>query len=153
MFEWLKNKYKEYKLYSHIGKQHCFVFPILPKNQLVDGASYETFDLSHQRIWKDDWHTQYKTKTGQWCAEKDCFIDLSAVNLQILSYEEFKPLRKCYQHKVEINYGICSYNPCDVNALDLEELKKITFDLNDDNTESDEVWERFITYFDDRGIK
>ena len=155
MFEWLKKKYKEYKLYSHIGKQHCFVFPILPKNQLVDGASYETFDFSHKYNYgKDDWYTQYKTKTAQWCAEKDCFIDgLSGLKMEIVSYEEFKPLRKCYQHKVEINYGICSYNPCDVNELDLEELKKITFDLNDDNTESDEVWETLITYFDDRGIK
>ena len=96
---------------------------------------------------------QYESVAEQ-RAEKDCFIDgLSGLKMEIVSYEEFKPLRKCYQHKVEINYGICSYNPCDVNALDLEELKKITFDLNDDNTESDEVWKRLITYFDDRGIK
>ena len=43
-------------------------------------------------------------------------------------------------------------NPCDINALDIEEIRKITFDLNDDNTESDEVWDRLITYFEERGF-
>ena len=152
MFRWLKNKYIEYKKKNHIRKEQCFVFPIMPKSQLVDGEKYETFDFSHQYAWKSKmWHTEYKTKIAQWSAEKDCFLTYD-LKIQTLTYNEFKPIRQAYQRKEEINYGICSYNPCDVNALDLEELKKITFDLNDDNTESDEVWENLINYFEERGF-
>lgn len=152
MFKWLKNKCIKYKNKNHISKEQCFVFPIMPKSQLVDGEKYETFDFSHQNAWKtDSWHTEYKTKTSQWNAEKDCFLTHD-LKIKTLTYEEFKPLRPLYTTNEEINYDICSYNPCDVNALDLEELKKITFDLNDDNTESDEVWENLIKYFEERGF-
>ena len=152
MFEWLKNKCIEYKKKNHINKEECFVFPIMPKSQLEDGMVYETFDFSHEYAWKKEyWHTEYHTKTAQWCAKKDCFLTRS-YKIKTLTYEEFKPLRLQEPEQEEINYGICSYNPCDVNALDLEELKKITFDLNDDNTESDEVWEKLITYFNERGF-
>lgn len=152
MFKWLKKIYDEYKLYSHIGKQHCFVFPILPKDQLEDGMIYETFDFSHEYAWKKEyWHTEYRTKTAQWCAKKDCFLTRS-YKIKTLTYEEFKPLRIQEPEQEEINYGICSYNPCDINALDLEEIRKITFDMCDDNTDSMEVWDRLITYFEDRGF-
>ena len=152
MFKWLKNKYIEYKKKNHINKEVCFVFPVMPKSQLVDGEKYETFDFSHQLIWKtDSWHTEYETKIGQWNAEKDCFLTHD-FRIKTLTYDEFKPLRSSYTIKEEINYGICSYNPCDINALDIEEIKKITFDLNDDNTESDEIWEKLITYFEERGF-
>lgn len=152
IFKWLKKIYDEYKLYSHIGKQHCFVFPILPKSQLEDGMIYETFDFSHEYGWKKEhWHTKYHTKTAQWCAKKDCFLTRS-YKIKTLTYEEFKPLRIQEPEQEEINYGICSYNPCDINALDLEEIKKITFDMCDDNTDSMEVWDRLITYFEDRGF-
>lgn len=152
MFKWLKNKYIEYKKKNHISKEQCFVFPIMPKSQLEDGKKYETFDFSHEYAWRtENWHTEYKTKIAQWSAEKDCFLTHD-FKIQTLTYEEFKPLRPSYTVNEEINYGICSYNPCDINALDLEELKKITFDLNDDNTESDEVWEKLIKYFEERGF-
>ena len=152
MFKWLSKKYRKIKLKNHIGKEHCFIFPILPKNCLEDGKVYETFDFSHEYAWKTEtWHTKYKTKNAQWNAEKDCFLTHD-FKIKTLTYEEFKPLRLSYTTCEEINYGICSYNPCDVNTLDLEELKKITFDLNDDNTESDEVWEKLITYFNERGL-
>ena len=152
MFEWLKKKYIEYKKKNHIGKEHCFVFPIMPKSQLEDGKRYETFDFSHKYAWKtEDWYTEYKIKTAQWSAEKDCFLTHD-FKIQTLTYEEFKPLRPSYTENEEINYGICSYNPCDINALDIEEIRKITFDLNDDNTESDEIWENLITYFEERGF-
>ncbi len=153
MFKWLKNKYIEYKKKNHINKEQCFVFPIMLKSQLIDGEKYETFDFSHEheRAWKTEtWYTEYKTKEAQWNAEKDCFLT-RGFKIKTLTYEEFKPLRPSCTTNEEINYGICSYNPCDVNALDLEELKKITFDLND-NTESDEVWEKLITYFNERGF-
>lgn len=153
MFKWLKRIYDEYKLYSHIGKQHCFVFPILPKSQLEDGETYETFDFSHKWYKRaEEWYTEYDIKYAQWCAKKDCFIDAHHLKIQTLSYEEFKPLRKEKPRQKEINYGICSYNPCDINALDLEEIRKITFDMCDDNTDSMEVWDRLITYFEDRGF-
>lgn len=153
MFEWLKEKYRKKMMLNHIGKEHCFVFPILPKSCLKDGKNYETFDFSHE-YWRnpDYWYTEYKTKTAQWCAEKDCFIDTWHLKVQTLTYEEFKPLREHNPDREEINYGICSYNPCDINQLDLEEIKRITFDLNDDNVESDEIWEKFIKYFEDRGF-
>ena len=152
MFKWLKNKYIEYKKKNHISKEQCFVFPIIPKSQLEDGQMYETFDFSHEYDYRpENWYTEYKTKSAQWSAEKDCFLTHD-FKMPILTYEEFKPLRPSYIVNEEINYGICSYNPCDINALDLEELKKITFDLNDDNTESDEVWENLINYFEDRGF-
>lgn len=152
MFKWLIKKYVEYKTKNHINKEECFVFPIMPKSQLEDGKRYETFDFSHKYAWRiETWYTEYKTKYAQWNAEKDCFLTRD-FKIKTLTYEEFKPLRPAYTTNEEINYGICSYNPCDVNALDLEELKKITFDLNDDNTESDEVWEKLITYFENRGF-
>ena len=154
MFEWLKKKYREYKKWNHISKEYCFVFPIMPKSLLIDGEYYETFDFSHQ--WSgfrtENWWTEYKTTKAEWSAEKDCFVDRNHLKVRFYTYEEFKPLRSAHERKEEINYGVCSYNPCDVNCLDLEELKKITFDLNDDNTESDEVWERLITYFEERGL-
>ena len=68
-----------------------------------------------------------KTKKAEWSAEKDCFVDRNHLKVQFLTYEEFKPIRQAYQRKEEINYGICSYNPCDINALDIEEIRKITF--------------------------
>lgn len=142
MFEWLKEKYTEYKLNNHITKEQCFVFPILSKSCLEDGEKYETFDFSERN----------NMKIAQWCAKKDCFIPLFSFDISTMSYDEFKPLRKAYSNKSKIIYEVCSYNPCEVNQLDLEELKKITFDLNDDNTESDEVWEKLIKYFEDRGI-
>lgn len=154
MFKWLKNKYIEYKKKNHITKEVCFVIPVMPKSLLIDHEYYETFDFSHK--WNgfrsENWFTKYETKKAEWSAEKDCFVDRNGFKLKFLTYEEFKPIRQVYQRKEEINYGICSYNPCDVNALDLEELKKITFDLNDNNTESDEVWEKLITYFNERGF-
>lgn len=152
MFKWLIKKYIEYKTKNHINKEECFVFPIMPKSQLEDGKRYETFDFSHKYAWRiETWYTEYKTKYAQWNTEKDCFLTRD-FKIKTLTYEEFKPLRPAYTTNEEINYGICSYNPCDVNALDLEELKKITFDLNDDNAESDEVWEKLITYFENRGF-
>lgn len=153
MFEWLKKKFREYNKWSHIGKYHCFVFPILPKNKLEDGEYYETFDFSHKyNKRKEWWHTEYTTTSASWCAEKDCFISAFEWKVRPIPYEEFKPLRKRRSERKEINYGICSYNPCDINALDLEELKNITFNTNDDNAESDEVWDKLITYFEERGL-
>lgn len=154
MFEWLKNKYIEYKKKNHITKEYCFVFPIMPKSLLIDGEYYETFDFKHK--WngfrKENWYTEYTTIKAEWSSEKNCFVDRNNIKVKFLTYEEFKPLRRSYQRKNEIDYGICSYNPCDINALDIEEIRKITFDLNDDNTESDEVWEKLIKYFEERGF-
>lgn len=152
MFNWLKNKYIEYKKKNHINKEECFVFPIMPKSQLIDGEKYETFDFSHEYAWKTEkWHTKYKTKMAQWSAEKNCFLTYD-FKIKTLTYEEFKPLRPSYTENEEINYDICSYNPCDINALDIEEIRKITFELSDDNTESDEIWEKLINYFEERGF-
>lgn len=148
MIEFIKKWYVK----NHINKSSCFVFPILPKSILEDGERYETFDFRHQYYRNPEyWYTKYDIKTAQWCAEKDCFVEYG-FKYKILTYEEFKPIRKLGRNREEINYSICSYNPCDVNALDLEELKKITFDLSDDNTQSDEIWERLIDYFEKRGL-
>ena len=122
-------KYKDYKKYNHIRKEQCFIFPIMPKSQLEDGKKHETFDFSHEYAWRTEtWHTKYKTKDAQWCAEKDCFLTYD-FKIQSLTYEEFKPLRPLYTENEEINYGICSYNPCDINALDVEEIRKNNFDF------------------------
>ena len=154
MFDWLKDKYIESKKKNHINKEICFVIPTMPKSLLIDHEYYETFDFSHQ--WAgfrtESWWAEFKTKKAEWSVEKDCFVDRNHLKVQFLTYEEFKPIRQAYQRKEEINYGICSYNPCDINALDIEEIRKITFDLNDDNTESDEVWEKLIKYFEERGF-
>ena len=77
MFEWLKNKYIEYKKKNHINKEVCFVIPTMPKSLLIDHEYYETFDFSHQ--WAgfrtESWWAEFKTKKAEWSAEKDCFVD------------------------------------------------------------------------------
>lgn len=141
MIEWLKTIRRK----IHIKKEQCFVFRIIPKEELIDGTIYETFVFKKDKVgtWSID------TRSEVWSSEKDCFIGWG----KFYSYEEFKPIkRKEFSATEEYSYTTLSYNPCDVNALDLEELKKITFDLNDDNTESDDVWERLIKYFEERGF-
>lgn len=147
MFEWLK----KYKLYNHIKKQSCFVFPIIPKESLVDGKYYESFRVRRKKVYgvfSDSWREELDISSAKWNKEKDCFIHLSSV----VQYDDFKPIRISCTDNTPYIYGICSYNPCSINQLDLEELKKITFDLNDDNTESDTVWENLINYFEERGF-
>lgn len=152
MFKWLLNKYRTSKMKNHIGKQSCFVFPVLDKSLLEDGMWYETFDF--EKDW-DYRHKEYSlkisTKHAKWNAEFERFIDGSKLS----SYEDFKPLREAWQRRNgedSLTYGITSYNPCDITPLDLEEIKNITFNLSDDNTESDEIWEKLINYFDERGL-
>ena len=154
MFKWLLKKYKDYNMKNHIRKESCFVIPILPKEELIDGEIYETFDFGHQyNFGSDHWYTQYKTKSARWSSEKDCFIPLYWASNVITSYEDFKPLRQKYTEQEEIKYGICSYNPCDVNALDIEQLKEIIYNVGDDTmVESDDIWDKLIDYMDRRGL-
>lgn len=147
MFEWLK----KYRLKNHISKQSCFVFPIIPKEELIDGKYYQTFHFKkkeHTGLLLDSFIEKIYFEEAIWNKDKDCFVVFS----QIISYEDFRPIKRVYEKNKGYNWGICSYNPNDVNPLDLEELKKITFDLNDDNTQSDTVWENLIKYFEDRGF-
>lgn len=145
MFDWLKKKHTDYKMKNHISKESCFVFPIIAKEMLEDGARYITFDITHTRAgWK------LGTETARWCAEKDCFLYCSS----FMSYENFKPIRKSsWDNNEGYVYDIVSYNPCDINALDIEELKDIVFNVGDDTTiESDDIWEKLIDYLDKRGL-
>lgn len=149
MIKWLLKKYRDNKMKNHISKQRCFVFPILPKESLIDGRYYETFKFVQKKWNSDYWYYEIKTDTAKWNREKDCFIDFS----DIISYEDFKPIRIHNQNKAHINYDILSYDPTTVNELDLEEIRKITFETGDETTiESDNVWDRLIDYFDKRGL-
>lgn len=147
MIKWLLQKYRKHKLKSHITKESCFVFPIMDKSELIDGKSYESFDFRKEHWYRDDYRYKFDTKHGTWNSEKDCFIVYSHLE----SYEEFKPLRYDYELNKPINHDILEYNPCDINALDLQEIRNITFTA-DDNTQDDDIWERLIKYFEDRGL-
>ena len=152
MFTWLKKKYTEYMLKHHISKQSCFVFPIIPKKMLQDGVLYETFDFGtrYSKYFNETYTDTISINMAKWNAEKDCFIGGS----KIISYEDFKPIKETSFYSQEpYNYGICSYNPCDVNALDIEQLKDIIFNIGDDTmVESDDIWEKLIDYLDKRGL-
>ena len=54
MFKWLFKKYRDYKIKNHIRKDSCFVIPIIPKEELIDGEDYETFDFRHQYYYRKD---------------------------------------------------------------------------------------------------
>lgn len=150
MIEWLKKKHTDYKMKRRISKESCFVFPIIAKEMLEDGARYQTFEFiktskrySNSHSWKMD------ITSARWCSEKDCFLSCSTFT----SYEDFKPIRKLtWDGEEEYRHTVLSYNPCDINALDLEELKNITFNVGDDTVESDDIWDKLITYFDKRGL-
>lgn len=149
MIKWLLKKYRDNKMKNHISKQMCFVFPVLPKCYLHDGKSYETFWFRKVECGYDDYRYEIDTRTAMWSKEKDCFFN----GFRVMSYEEFKPLRQSFQRKENVNCEVLSYNPCTVNELDLEEIRKITFEIGDETTiESDNVWERLIDYFDKRGL-
>lgn len=151
MIDWLKRKYTEYKTKHHITKESCFVFPIIAKELLEDGVRYQTFVFKKKYVRLGNYYSwSMDTESAKWCAEKDCFLSCST----FISYEDFKPIRKLnWSGNVPYNYAILSYNPCSINALDLEELKNITFNVGDDTTvESDDIWEKLITYFDERGL-
>lgn len=149
MIKWLLKKYRDNKIKNHISKQKCFVFPILPKESLIDGKYYETFKFNKKQYGSDYWYYEIKTDYAKWIEEKDCFIDFN----QVIHYEDFKPIRQHNEDRSKVDYDILSYNPCTVNELDLEEIKKITFEVGDDTTiESDYIWNSLIDYFDKRGL-
>lgn len=150
MIEWLNKKYTDYKMKHRISKESCFVFPIIAKKMLEDGARYQTFEFTKTRNrFSNDYTWDMKITSAKWCSEKDCFLACSTFT----SYEDFKPIRKLsWAGNEEYKHVILSYNPCDINTLDLEELKDITFNIGDDNVESDDIWEKLITYFDKRGL-
>lgn len=151
MFKWLLKNYRDYKMKNHISKQSCFVFPILPKEKLIDGRYYDTFRFVKKRIGlsSDTWEYNIEIIDAVWNKEKDCFINFS----KIINYDDFKPIKLHYQKDMDIDYRILSYNPCTVNELDLEELKNITYNVGDDTSvESDDIWNQLIDYFDKRGL-
>ena len=136
---------------NHISKQRCFVFPILPKESLIDGRYYDTFRFVKKRMGLSSYSWEYDIEISDavWNKEKDCFITFS----RVIDYDDFRPVKLHYQKDMDIDYDILSYNPCTVNELDLEELKKITFEVGDDTTiESDDIWNNLIDYFDKRGL-
>lgn len=149
MIKWLLKKYRDNKMKNHISKQRCFVFPILPKECLIDGKDYETFVFKKIRYGYDGWYYKIDIDYAKWNKEKDCFIDV----FRVIDYDDFKPIRESVEMKSTVDYDILSYNPCTVNELDLEELRKITFEIGDDTTiESDDIWDKLIDYFDKRGL-
>lgn len=149
MIKWLLKKYRDRKMKNHISKQSCFIFPILPKYCLIDGEYYESFYFVKEYWSSNYWHYEIKTHNARWNKEKDCFIEFS----KVINYEDFKPIRLYNENKADVDYDILSYNPTTVNELDLEELRKITYEVGDDTTiESDDVWEKLIDYFDKRGL-
>lgn len=147
MIKWLLKKYISHKLKTHINKSHCFVIPILDKSELVDGKNYETFDFKMRYHSIGHKRSKYDIKTACWCEEKQCFLFYNHIE----TYEEFKPLRESFNLDTPIEYDILEYNPCDINELDIQEIKNITFNA-DDNTQSDDIWENLIKYFEDRGL-
>ena len=83
------------------------------------------------------------THTAKWDKKIDAFRFMQY-------YDKYEDVIAVFNAKVDP--VISEYNPAELNALDIEELNKICFELSDENVESDEIWEKLIEYFEKRNI-
>lgn len=141
MFEFLKKSFRK----SHIDKSKCIVLPIISdKSELVDGKVYRIFKTyGIGRV------VRWYLSDGKWNKKFDCFTNYSGEILNKFEDGDIFVLEKSIN---ELPLSIMDYDPRTVNALDLQEIKDITFNQCDDNTQDDDVWNRLINYFDERGL-
>ena len=70
--------------------------------------------------------------------------------------KKFYPIKvKRYwpERSEEVYPEVLTYNPKDINALDLEEIKNIIYNVGDSTTiESDDIWKRLVDYFEKRNL-
>lgn len=130
--EWIKNFFK-----TKQDTSQCVIWHVVPKDELIDYKDYRCYvydKLAHRKV----------TCVARWSAERNLFIEDS---FHSYTYEEAHPTN------FRDSYEVLNYNPNKINALDLKPLSDICFQLSDENTQSDEIWDKLITYFEERGIK
>lgn len=139
MFNWLKKV-----IYNSLSKpynQHCLVVPIISnKKDLKDGQEYRVqYKSKYLGLM---WFCVLWNKNGNYFANihrpKEIFCNFDEAKI-IVSKNDFD------------NGLVFQYNPTKINELDLKELNDICF-IEDENISSEEVWEKLIKYFDERGI-
>ena len=147
MFNFLTKEYWKKKLNDKSGM--CFVIPVMSENELEDGKKYICFRKELTKYGSYIWREKFVNLT--WCKKENIFIELLAGDFKTYRYGEVYPV------SISIGYNpnsyFLNYDPKKINAFDLKELSDICFNLSDENTQSDEIWDKLITYFDERGIK
>lgn len=147
MIKWLLKKYRDNK--SKISNQKCIIFPIIPKESLKNNIVYVSAQFKPRSITIRSSVKMITLTEATWNEKLQGFITSSD---ETYTYEEFNPISE-KNIASNMQYDILSYNPTTVNELDLEELRKITYEVGDDTTiESDDVWEKLVDYFDKRGL-
>ena len=127
---------KAYKR-QKFNRTHKFItFPIVNKEELKDNTRYvlvKTF-LCNGELY---------THAAKWDKKIDAFRFMQY-------YDKYEDVIAVFDAKIDP--VISEYNPAVINALDIEELNKICFELSDESVESDEIWEKLIEYFEKRNI-
>lgn len=151
MFQKIVNKYKAWRLRNRIESCKYVAFRIIPKAKLKDKEQYLGFDIAEESIRHR--LRNFNPQSGRYSKELDGFICFSG---RIVPYDEFYPIKvKRYwpDESEEVYPEVLSYNPEDINALDVEEIKKIVYNIDDSTTiESDDIWERLVDYFEKRNL-
>lgn len=151
MLKKIWNNYKAWRLRKRIENCKYVAFRIIPKEKLKDKEQYLGLDIVEEsnryRL------RNFNPQSGRYSKELEGFICFSG---RIISYDEFYPIkveRYWPERSKELYLEVLSYNPEDINALDLEEIKKIVYNVSDSTTtESDDIWEKLVDYFEKRNL-
>ncbi|MCM1260626.1 MAG: hypothetical protein NC222_06715 [Staphylococcus sp.] len=123
-------------------KQKCYCIPVISnKEDLIDGEKYSI--LIKMKLGKNIY---YYIEINIWDKKFDCFK--SDISSQLYKFEDVIVFNYQY-HK---NAFILDYNPSKLNVLDIQNLYEICVTTCNENTQSDEIWEKLLSYFDKRGI-
>lgn len=151
MFQKIVNKYKAWRLRNHIESCRYVAFRIIPKANLKDKEQYLGLDIAEESLMHR--LRDFNPQSGKYNKKLESFICFSG---RIVPYDEFYPIKvKRYwpERSEEVYPEVLTYNPKDINALDLEEIKNIIYNVGDSTTiESDDVWERLVDYFEKRNL-
>lgn len=152
MFKFLTKEYWQKKFHNKKGL--CLVFPVIPECDLVDKKIYTCYSSNLEIDSRGNFYRP-KHSLVEWNAEKKVFVEENTrfkgpTEYKLYSYGEIYPVTDTFY-----NYDsyFLNYDPSKINEFDLKELSDICFNLSDENTQSDEIWEKLINYFDERGIE
>lgn len=117
--------------------------PLVRKKELQDGKDYEIL-ITEKNFYTNEIVCYWKI--GKWIKKIDCFISRGS---EFFKYDECLAVK---EYNIKFNeYKVYNFDPTKINENDINEICQICFSAND-QTESDDIWEKLIAYFDKRGI-
>lgn len=121
------------------------------EDDLEDGKEYTLIINKPETIFS----TRYVKAV--WCKHYSCF--LSKYDDRIVGkFNEFKYVIESPESVFNnglhyLNKSVLDYDPRQINAMDIKELHNICYEARDDNSDSMDVWEDLINWFEKKGLE